>query len=214
MRIGIFGGTFDPIHLGHINLIKTSTKLFGLKKVIVLPNLNPYYKENSAKNFEHVNNMINMSLKLDCDFEISDIEKDPEKKHYSYNSLKEIIFLNGNHKYYFFLGSDTSLDFKKWYKYSDLLNLVNVVFISRPKFKFSSDFIDDKVYSRKLNYRGMLIYYNHLTKKKIIRFPLKKEIDISSKELRLMLKSLDENKVKRFLNNEVYDYIIKNKLYF
>jgi nicotinic acid mononucleotide adenylyltransferase len=92
--------------------------------------------------------------------------------------------------------------------------LVNVVFISRPKFKFSSDFIDDKVYSRKLNYRGMLIYYNHLTKMKIIRFPLKKEIDISSKELRLMLKSLDENKVKRFLNNEVYDYIIKNKLYF
>ena len=214
MRVGVFGGTFNPIHLGHVNLINTSTKLFGLDKVIVLPNLNPYYKENFVKTFEHVNNMINMSLNLDCDFEISDLEKDPKKKHYSYNSLKKIISLNGKHKYYFFLGSDASLNFKEWYKYSDLLDLVNVVFVSRPKFKFSSDFIDDKIYSRKLNYRGMLVYYNHLTKMKIIQLSLKKEIDISSKELRLMLKSFDENKVKQFVNNEVYDYIMKNKLYF
>ena len=81
--------------------------------------------------------MINMSLNLNCDFEISDLEKDPAKKHYSYNSLKEIISINGNHQYYFFLGSDISLNFNEWYKYLDLLNLVNVVFVSRPKFKFS-----------------------------------------------------------------------------
>jgi len=49
---------------------------------------------------------------------------------------------------------------------------------------------------------------------KIIQLSLKKEINISSKELRLMLKSFDEKKVKRFLSNQVYDYIIKNKLYF
>ena len=60
----------------------------------------------------------------------------------------------------------------------------------------------------------MLIYYNHFTKMKIIQLSLKKEIDISSKELRLMLKSFDENKVKQFVNHEVYDYIMKNKLYF
>ena len=60
----------------------------------------------------------------------------------------------------------------------------------------------------------MLIYYNNITKMKIIRLSLKKEINISSKELRLMLKSFDEKKVKRFLSNQVYDYIIKNKLYF
>ena len=59
----------------------------------------------------------------------------------------------------------------------------------------------------------MLIYYNNITKMKIIQLSLK-EINISSKELRLMLKSFDEKKVKRFLSNQVYDYIIKNKLYF
>ena len=214
MRVGIFGGTFDPIHLGHVNLINTSTKLFGLKKVIILPNLNPYYKENSIKNFEHIHNMINISLNLNCDFEISDLEKDSAKKHYSYNSLKKIISINGNHNYYFFLGSDISLNFNEWYKYLDLLNLVNVVFVSRPKFKFSPNFIDTKIYSRKLNYKGMLIYYNNITKMKIIQLSLKKEINISSKELRLMLKSFDEKRVKRFLSNQVYDYIIKNKLYF
>ena len=159
------------------------------------------------------NQTIGLIFPSKAPLEISDLEKDPAKKHYSYNSLKEIISINGNHKYYFFLGSDISLNFNEWYKYLDLLNLVNVVFVSRPKFKFSPNFIDTKIYSRKLNYKGMLIYYNNITKMKIIRLSLKKEINISSKELRLMLKSFDEKKVKRFLSNQVYDYIIKNKFF-
>ena len=74
MRVGIYGGCFNPIHFGHMSLIDEVSDKFNLDKVIFVPNLNPYYKVHREIKFEDVSSMIRLAMKDNILFQISDLE--------------------------------------------------------------------------------------------------------------------------------------------
>ena len=123
MRIGIYGGAFNPIHNGHLHLLDTlyraQTPFGGLDKLLIVPTANPPHK--SAGDLipaTHRIAMIRLAVEsLPCadKIEISTIELESREKSYTY----------------LFIGSDQLFDFQKWYRYQDILKLAQVRAITR-----------------------------------------------------------------------------------
>ena len=94
-KIGILGGTFNPIHHGHLILGQTALEDFGLDKVLIVPTKNPAYKKIS-KNVEIEDrvNMVRMAIENHPGFEFSDIELDREGYTYTVDTLRKLTRLH------------------------------------------------------------------------------------------------------------------------
>ena len=90
MRIGIIGGNFNPIHIGHVSMIEEVYESFNLDKLLIVPNSNPHYKETRKIKFELTVDMINLAINKKIDYEISTLESDVNEKHFTLNTLKNI----------------------------------------------------------------------------------------------------------------------------
>ena len=172
MKIGIFGGAFNPVHNGHLKLIDVLSRVpmkpnFAvLDKFIIIPTANPPHRSDTdfAAGLDRVK-MLRLALKDNEIFnsnvnyskiEVSDIEFSMVGKSYTYNTLKALKALYPEGEYYLFVGSDQLFYFKNWYKYDQILKLARIVVFSRseediPKVKQyleeNKDITADAVYS-------------------------------------------------------------------
>ena len=127
MRIGIIGGNFNPIHIGHISMIEEVQKSFNLDKILLIPNSNPHYKETKNIRFELAVEMIKLGINEQFDYEISDLESNPNDKHYALNTLHTISKTYSNNKLLYIIGSDQFLKFESWYKPDEIKKLINIL---------------------------------------------------------------------------------------
>jgi nicotinate-nucleotide adenylyltransferase len=188
MAIALIGGRFDPIHIGHLIIAEDLLEILNVEKVVFLLSHNPPHKI-VYSSFEDRFNMIKIAINKYRKFEVWDIERKMNlEKSYSFLVLKEILRM-GYNDLYFVIGSDQFENFKNWYNYEEILNMVKIVVVQRP--------------SKNYNYPKDLI-----NKVKILNNRL---IEISSSEIRERIR---ENKEFRFLvPYGVYEYIIEKKLY-
>ena len=139
LRIGIYGGAFNPIHNGHLHLLDTlyraQTPFGGLDKLLIVPTANPPHK--SAGDLipaTHRIAMIRLAVEsLPCadKIEISTIELESRGKSYTYTTLVKLKEIYPNGEFVLFIGSDQLFDFQKWYRYQDILKLAQVRAITR-----------------------------------------------------------------------------------
>ena len=188
MAIALIGGRFDPIHIGHLIIAEDLLEILNVEKVVFLLSYNPPHKI-VYSSFEDRFNMIKIAINKYRKFEVWDIEKRMNlEKSYSFVVLKEILRM-GYKNLYFVMGSDQFENFKNWYNYEEILNMVNVVVVQRP--------------SKNYNYPKDLINKVQILNNRLI--------EISSSEIRERIR---ENKEFRFLVPcGVYEYIIEKKLY-
>ena len=146
MKIGVFGGAFNPVHNGHLHLIEVLKRapmqpdFTFLDKIILIPTANPPHREalGFADGKDRIN-MLHLALgdndlfrpDIDYNLEVSDIEFKLDGKSYTYNTLTELKRLYPEDEFYLFMGSDQLLNFKSWYRYEDILKLSYVVGFSR-----------------------------------------------------------------------------------
>ncbi|MBE6783887.1 MAG: nicotinate (nicotinamide) nucleotide adenylyltransferase [Ruminococcaceae bacterium] len=122
MKIGLFGGTFNPVHTGHLNLVKNFKEKLGLDKILVIPTAQPPHKE--AKALASSEDRINMCRLAFGDLaEISDIEMVRGGKSYTVETLEELKKKYPDDEFYFLVGSDMLLSFKRWYRWEDILSM-------------------------------------------------------------------------------------------
>jgi nicotinate-nucleotide adenylyltransferase len=114
MKIGILGGTFDPIHYAHIHIAKAALSEVNLDKVIFMPSGNSYMKSNVSPSIHRLN-MLKLALKEYPEFEISEIEINRQGYTYTCDTIKELKETTDD-EYYFIIGTDTLLMLEKWYK--------------------------------------------------------------------------------------------------
>ena len=136
-KIGIFGGTFNPIHLGHIRLGQLVLDEIKLDKILFIPDNTPPHKSNKelASGTDRLE-MINISLKDHKNMESSDIELKREGKSYTYETLLELKKQNPNDELFFFFFADMFLTLDKWREPETIFNTANIIGVPRVKSDF------------------------------------------------------------------------------
>lgn len=193
MKIGIFGGSFNPPHKMHLNIVEELLNEKVLDKVIIVPTgLHYSYKNNLVSN-EHRYNMLKLMTKHNDKIEISDFEFKDEEIH-SYDTLEYYKDIYKNDTIYFVCGLDNISYVDKWYKGEYLLNNYKFLVITRDTNNL------DEILLKYEKYKDNIIITNI------------KSNTISSSYLRDELKEKNYD-LNDYLDQKVIDYIKENNLY-
>ena len=117
IKIGILGGTFDPIHLGHLIIAEQARDQYGLDQVLLIPSGHSYFKDNRAQKVLPALTRLEMTRKAVSDyppFEVSDIEVRRSGNTYTYETLEELADLHPEAELYFIVGADTVCSMSTW----------------------------------------------------------------------------------------------------
>lgn len=137
MRIGVYGGTFNPPHLGHKHLAMQIRQAAKLDKIIIIPVFSPPHKSsNEVADGFHRMEMCRILFNEDF-FEISDIELNREGKSYTFDTICQLKEIYSKDELFLIMGSDMLLCFDSWYRYMDILNMVTLCAASRGDADFS-----------------------------------------------------------------------------
>jgi len=136
-RIGILGGTFNPIHIGHLTIAQMVREQMKLDKVLFIPSNLPPHKSGkyvvSAKDRYH---MVRLAIRGNPHFEISDFEINKKGKSYSIETVSYIRDLFGRGtKIFFIIGSDLLSTLHTWRRINEIERIVSFVAVHRPGFK-------------------------------------------------------------------------------
>lgn len=197
IKIGIMGGTFDPIHNGHLILAEHSRVVFGLEKVFFIPTGKPPHKEEDISSMNHRYNMTLLAINTNPYFYLSSIEIQREGTTYTIDTIKSLQSKYRNTEFYFIIGSDSFYNIHKWKNYKELLSLCKFIVAKRPD--MDDGRLEDRVKEFNKKYKDSIY---------ILEAPL---IDISSTRTRDRIK--DGLSIKYLVPEAVEFYIKKNKLY-
>ena len=134
MRLGFLGGTFDPVHLGHLRMAEEARIQLGLERVLFLPAGRPWLKKEEAlTSAQHRVNMVRLAVDNNPHFELSLEEIDRPGPTYTVDTLEELVRgLDTTVSLYFILGLDAMEEFDRWKGPGRVLELCNLVVVGRP----------------------------------------------------------------------------------
>jgi nicotinate-nucleotide adenylyltransferase len=202
-RWGILGGSFDPVHLGHINLateIKKAKQLDGI--LFVLSNQHPFKKNQTVASFVQRKKMLELAVdnidNIDNienieNYLVSSIEKDKNLSGYTLDTIKALKNMYPDVKFYFIVGADNLLQIDKWHKPDEIFKELKILSGRRPS--YANETVDTKWIDK-------------------IEFINTSEVNVSSSELRKMLKNkIEKDNLNKLIDKKVLEYIIENRLY-
>ncbi len=198
MRIGIFGGTFNPIHKGHILLTEYCKSSVNLDKIILIPTYTPPHKvSKELADEKHRLNMCCLACKFLDDYAVSDIEIQRKGKSYTCDTLTSLRELYPQDELFLIMGADMFLTLDKWRSPEIIFDKAKIITIPRDK----SDYNDLCEFYRK-TLKPMK------AEAVILKNPV---LSVSSTYIR---ENIDEfEQIESLIDKNVYDYIVKNNLY-
>lgn len=196
-NIVIFGGSFNPVHLGHKKLLKYLLKNPEIKKVLVVPAAcSPFKKKEELASNEHRFNMCKLAFGNLNGVEISDVEFSLPLPSFTINTVLELKKRYPYDNFGLLMGADAIMSFEKWKDYEKLLKITTIYSAVREDFKYK----DIKEKAEFLKSKGGNI--------KLMDMP---KIDISSSEIRNLLRN--GKSTAGLLEKSVEKYISDNRLY-
>ncbi len=135
-RTGVLGGTFDPVHLGHLALARFVHRSLKLERVLFIPAARPPHKvEGDLSPFADRYEMLRLALAREPGFMVSDLEGSRRGPSYSVDTLAELHRLSGGGEHFFFIiGLDAFLELQTWKNYRELPRLADLVVINRAEY--------------------------------------------------------------------------------
>jgi len=135
-KLGVFGGTFNPIHFGHLRVAEEARDRLGLEAVIFVPSCNPPLKSVCLAPAKDRLEMAKIAVAGNPGFEVSDIECRRPGKSYTVETLAELSLERPGAELHLILGLDAFLDIPAWHRPERLMETANFVVLSRPGFRF------------------------------------------------------------------------------
>jgi nicotinate-nucleotide adenylyltransferase len=217
MKLGIYGGTFNPIHYGHLRTAQEVLERLSLDRVIFIPaGKTPFEKPELIK-ASHRYKMVKGAITDNPGFEISDLETKTRGKSFTIDTIMKLRNTYAGSELYFILGTDAFLDLQHWKQPEKILELANMVIILRPGYAFTD--LSLSPYLRKISVKQLKELDRG--KKDLFSFDISREqkgilckvtgLDISASNIRNLI--ISGKSVKYLLPDAVESYIIANKLY-
>lgn len=198
MKIGLIGGTFNPIHHGHLILSEYVRENFKLDKVIFIPTGLPPHKSASVVEKPEIRlEMTKLAIEMNQFFSVSDIETYREGISYTIDTITELKNLYPTDQLYFLIGADSLFELPTWKYYEQLISKTNIIVVNRPG--GANNLIGAKIKEYEDQFGGSIIE---------VKSPL---IDISSSDIRNRVK--DGKSIKYLVPNNVEEFILQNNLY-
>jgi nicotinate-nucleotide adenylyltransferase len=135
MRLGLYGGTFDPIHLGHLILAETCREACGLDQVWFVVAGAPPHKPGSRTDAAHRLEMARLAVAGNPAFEVSEVETSRPGPHYSVETLEAIARDRPDDELFFLIGADSLVDLPHWREPEAILKLASLIVANRPGFE-------------------------------------------------------------------------------
>ncbi|RJQ40483.1 MAG: nicotinate-nucleotide adenylyltransferase [Nitrospiraceae bacterium] len=216
MKLGIFGGTFNPVHYGHLTAAVEVREKLGLNKIIFVPSGNPPLKDTELADAKHRYKMVKLAVSKNRFFAVSDIEYKKKDKSYSVDTIEKLRCIYPGARLYFIAGIDAFIDIPNWWQPERLVSLADFIIVSRPAFKFaglaSSPYLKiNKSILKKLDSAKLGQYKTKLKSGREVIMMRITPIEVSATGIRKMVKR--GKSIKNLLPEEVESYIITHKIY-
>lgn len=199
MKIGIMGGTFNPIHNGHLMIAEYAYRQYSLDEVWFLPNGNPPHKDNPdiAKETIARVEMTSLAIENIPYFKLNTYESERTEKSYSYQTIQYFKEQYPEHKFYFIIGADSLINIENWKYPEKVISNVTILAAYRDDMDTPEEMYERINYLNE-KYRGDI---------RLLKTPLLK---ISSHEIR---QAIQEKKQVSDIPAKVWEYILDKQLY-
>ena len=204
--IGVFGGTFDPVHNGHTKIIQNLLELLPFDEIKVIPNGQPPHRTSVCSNNDRLE-MVNLAFKGINQISVDEREIHREGPSYAIHTAREILEEYHQDNIIWIMGSDAFSEIDTWFEWEDFLNIINILVMARPGSEIDS-----------ISTAGTLILERQTSNiddlsygaGKILIFDID-PINISSTQVRSNLAAGET--VNELILEDVSDYIDSGKLY-
>lgn len=206
-RLGILGGTFDPVHIGHLRCALDVKEFLDLDRVILVPSKIPPHRPESYASASDRFKMLKLASLYISELSISDFELSQTKTSYTFYTLQH--FSTNAQKLFFIIGSDAFAEIHTWHRWEEIFNITNFAVMSRAGYE--QDDVGKLIPPQiSADFEKLEVGYRHRSGNMVIPVRVTK-LDISSTQIR---KLIALGRSIRFLVPEsVREYIEKNKLY-
>jgi nicotinate (nicotinamide) nucleotide adenylyltransferase len=198
-KVGIMGGTFDPIHIGHLILAEKAYEQFDLEKVLIMPSGNPPHKKDrkGLRSIEERVEMVRRAVNGNPHFEVSLIESIDAGYSYTNNTLSQLKKIHPNTEYFFIMGADSLFNFEQWREPAEICEKCTLVAAVRDNISHTK--LDNQIAHLKEKLGANI--------KKLETY----NIDISSQMIRQLIK--EEKTIKYYVPDLVIEYIEEKGIY-
>lgn len=198
MRIGIMGGTFNPIHIGHLVMARNAMEQYMLDQIWFIPNGNPPHKSTACTaSLEQRLCMIRLALQDEPDFLLSMEEAGEDRFFYTYETLERLNKEYKNYRFYFIMGADSLFEIETWKNFRRIFPLCTILAAVR----------DDK-HLADMKQRITQLESKYGASISLLHSPV---LEISSTDLRFRI--MNKKSVRYLLPEPVENYIAVNQIY-
>lgn len=214
VRLGIFGGTFNPVHYGHLRAAEEARCKINLDRVIFMPSGNPPIKTFDMVGAYHRYAMTMLATACNVNFVVSDLEIRQTEKSYTVNTIRRLREIYPDDELFFILGIDSFLDIPNWWQPDALIGMIDFISVTRPGIDIAD--IMKSPYITEYRNEGESIstespdFYLLTSGRKVFLVQIT-PIGISSTQIRRLLR--EGKSIKYLLPETVENYIYKHKLY-
>lgn len=215
LKVGLFGGSFNPLHFGHLRAADEVMEILDLDKVVFIPSsIHPIKNKKNIADAKYRLKMLELATRDTEEFEVSDVEMKRPGPSFTIDTLKHFKNNYKNYRMYFVLGTENLAKIDTWEDYKELFKYADFAVIRRPGFNFKNirDILPRSL-AKEFTFSGKKdgkTVYKHTSGNDLIFFQIK-GIRISSTTLRKSVKN--GKSIKYFVPDSVNKYILKNKLY-
>lgn len=216
-RIALYGGTFDPVHLGHVAVASTVSRIFEIDELLFVPAwIAPHKRTRDVTPALHRYAMLALATQSDCGLRISRFELEAPDRSYTVETLAHFeAELAGSAELYFIMGADSWSEIRTWRDWQRLLAMTNQIVVTRPGYEIDPADAGEALRSRIVDMRssGAPPDQEGQGEGKRIYFTDAVQLEISATEIRSAARAKQFDRLSQLVPEAVAAYIIKYDLY-